>query len=293
MTTFCTKYFPQGFSDEGLRDLMPDIARVLESLSQRQPFVEHDGGSCFMHPGAFPISLAAFLFRIWKYSECSTSCFLAALVYIDRLISRKPNFAINPTTIHRLALIAIMTAAKFLDDLHEGNGYFSAILGAPREEINKMEREFLILIDYNLCLDPQTFHKYYASLCEYSKLTKSDPRPHTAPRPPGQGPVLSSTRSLTSWHSPSPERSLSRTASPSSCASHIPIRTRSSGQCSTHKTYRTVHVRHKSSTLPKTAAPRQYAHAHPDFDSGFPTHEDRARQTFTHIARVAQRAAAC
>lgn len=62
------------------------------------------------------ISVGKYLQRIFKYINCSHSCFVAAYVYIDRLLQRHKSLVISSFNIHRLLITSIMVAAKFLDD---------------------------------------------------------------------------------------------------------------------------------------------------------------------------------
>ena len=50
--------------------------------------------------------------------------------------------------IFRLLITAVMTAAKFFDDRYYNNEYYSKIGGISNEEINTLETEFLIFINF-------------------------------------------------------------------------------------------------------------------------------------------------
>ena len=58
------------------------------------------------------ISVHKYLQRIFQYANCSRSCFVVALIYIDRIIQRNANFMITSLNIHRL-LITRYAAAPF------------------------------------------------------------------------------------------------------------------------------------------------------------------------------------
>eukprot|EP01018_Ginkgo_biloba_P020088 Gb_39399 [translate_table: standard] len=65
------------------------------------------------------IGIKSYLERIFKYANCSPSCFVVAYAYIDRFIHQKHmNLAITSLNVHRLLITSIMVAAKFLDDAH-------------------------------------------------------------------------------------------------------------------------------------------------------------------------------
>ena len=64
------------------------------------------------------ISIEKYLERIFKYSNCSPSCFVVAYSYIDRFIQKQPGIPITSLNVHRLLITTVMVAAKFLDDAY-------------------------------------------------------------------------------------------------------------------------------------------------------------------------------
>lgn len=50
------------------------------------------------------ISIHKYLLRIFQYANCSRSCFVVALIYIDRIIQRNASFMITSLNIHRLLI---------------------------------------------------------------------------------------------------------------------------------------------------------------------------------------------
>ncbi|MBA0583384.1 hypothetical protein Gohar_006449 [Gossypium harknessii] len=63
------------------------------------------------------ISIQSYLHRIYKYANCSPSCFIVAYVYLDRFAQRQPSLPINSFNVHRLLITSVMVAAKFMDDM--------------------------------------------------------------------------------------------------------------------------------------------------------------------------------
>lgn len=57
-----------------------------------------------------------YLKRIYKYSDCSPSCIITAMIYLENLQRRFPSMLLNSRTFRRLLLVAVMTATKFLED---------------------------------------------------------------------------------------------------------------------------------------------------------------------------------
>lgn len=63
------------------------------------------------------ISIGKYLERLYKYTNCSPSCFVVGYVYIDRLIHKHPDSLVVSLSIHRLLITSVMVASKMLDDV--------------------------------------------------------------------------------------------------------------------------------------------------------------------------------
>ena len=90
----------------------------------RQELQHPDGGArlgkslnVFHGVRAPSISIAKYLERIYKYTNCSPSCFVVGYVYIDRLVHRHPNSLVVSLNVHRLLVTSVMVASKILDDV--------------------------------------------------------------------------------------------------------------------------------------------------------------------------------
>lgn len=62
------------------------------------------------------ISIPKYLERLYKYTNCSPSCFVVGYVYIDRLLHRHPDSLVISLNVHRLLVTCVMVASKILDD---------------------------------------------------------------------------------------------------------------------------------------------------------------------------------
>lgn len=95
------------------------------SLSHASPY------TCF-HARSIPsISIHAYLSRILKYCPCANECFLAILVYFDRLskttpASRQP-LRIDSYNIHRLVIAAVMVSSKLMSDIFYTNTRYAKV----------------------------------------------------------------------------------------------------------------------------------------------------------------------
>lgn len=63
------------------------------------------------------ITIQSYLERIFKYANCSPSCYVVAYVYLDRFTQRQPALPVNSFNVHRLLITSVLVAAKFMDDM--------------------------------------------------------------------------------------------------------------------------------------------------------------------------------
>lgn len=131
--------------------LMVHCARARHKLSYSDPFWAE------IEP---EIELRDFLSRIAKRLQCSKSCFLLALIYIDRIVDINPEVFVNNMNVHRLVLTGILVASKFLDDGGFDNARYAEIGGMGTKEINQLELCFLKLINWNLHVRLSTYRWY-------------------------------------------------------------------------------------------------------------------------------------
>ncbi len=106
------------------------------------------------------VSIHDYLFRIARYFLCSPECFVIALVYIDRIMKKQPDFTVCKLNIHRLIVTSMMLAVKFFDDVYYSNAYYAKVGGVKGPEMNVLELHFLRLIDWQLFVSPEEFDLY-------------------------------------------------------------------------------------------------------------------------------------
>jgi hypothetical protein len=107
--------------------------------------------------------------RLHKYFRCSPTVYLAALIYIDRMIQNS-DVTINKLTIHRLLIVSFVISVKYWEDLHYSNQYYSQVGGVGLQELNKLESKMLNDIKYDLHIDEAQFQHYYAELAMHPEL---------------------------------------------------------------------------------------------------------------------------
>lgn len=117
--------FFYNFSSSTMADhLMPSLINLLSSLLQRvaesndlnrplntQKLSVFNG---LIRPN---ISVQSYLERIFRYANCSPSCYVVAYVYLDRFMKKQPYLPINSFNVHRLLVTSVLTSIKFMDDM--------------------------------------------------------------------------------------------------------------------------------------------------------------------------------
>ena len=91
-------------------------------------------------------------------------CCIICLVYVNRMIAFT-EIPLLPTNWRPLILCALLVAQKVWDDRYLSNADFAYIypfFGTP--EINKLEKKFLELIQYNVTVKANLYAKYYFEL---------------------------------------------------------------------------------------------------------------------------------
>ena len=109
------------------------------------------------------ISLSDYLHRIWKYSKMDESSLIFALVYIDRMCT-KNNIILTEFNVHRILCSSILIAIKFNEDKFFTNKYYSKIGGMELKQLNEMEMEFLVAINFHMFIENKLFEKYKRNL---------------------------------------------------------------------------------------------------------------------------------
>jgi len=111
------------------------------------------------------ISIRMYLRRIVEYVKCSGESAVMTLIYIDRLIERRA-FAVTALNAHRLVITSVLVASKCFDDEFYSNGFFAQVGGVSVKELNKLEREFLFLLQFSTHVTPTMYTQYANGLTQ-------------------------------------------------------------------------------------------------------------------------------
>ena len=105
------------------------------------------------------ISIKNFFERICNFCKIENSTLILILIYIDRFCDFN-EIQLNYFIIHKLIIASLIISIKFNEDNFYSNKIYAKICGINKEEINKLEIEFLKLIDFNLFVDEEIFFEY-------------------------------------------------------------------------------------------------------------------------------------
>ncbi|KAJ2915325.1 hypothetical protein MD484_g5103, partial [Candolleomyces efflorescens] len=98
--------------------------------------------------------------KLLETTQVSQSVIVLSLHYIYRLKERNHFTPAQRGSEFRIAVAGLMMANKFLDDNTYTNKTWSEVSGIDLAEINHMEREFLLGVDFNLYVDKPTYESW-------------------------------------------------------------------------------------------------------------------------------------
>lgn len=116
------------------------------------------------------ISIFNYIMFLRSKTRSSRSCFVIAMVLLDRLLKLQSGIQITPNTVHKLFLCSLMIASKFNTDLNLSNEQWAAIGGIRNEEINILEIEFLFLVKFSINVKKEEYELYNKELSEKARL---------------------------------------------------------------------------------------------------------------------------
>ncbi len=107
------------------------------------------------------ISTYDYLLRIIEFSNIEENTLILSLIYIDKIAKIKK---ITKYNIHKYLITSALIALKYNEDEIYQNHYYSQIGGINYEELMELELNFLVLIDFNVYINNETFEQYKSAL---------------------------------------------------------------------------------------------------------------------------------
>ncbi|CAG8576872.1 375_t:CDS:2 [Diversispora eburnea] len=108
-----------------------------------------------------------FCCQIFSAGSFSSSEIILALLYIAKLKMKRLEDKIDHGTEHQVFICALMLANKFLNDISYGNKAWSDTLNISVSQLNIMEKEFLINLDFRLNVSEPEYHEWVHNLTKY------------------------------------------------------------------------------------------------------------------------------
>lgn len=77
---------------------------------------------------------------------------LSLLAYIDLTCAHLPTFTLSTLTVHRFLIAGVCAGSKAQCDVFCTNSHYAKVGGIKVGELNSLEREFLRVTQWNLCV---------------------------------------------------------------------------------------------------------------------------------------------
>ena len=146
--------------------VLNDLISKNKKLKMYNKKVKKQSKMCFNGKKKPSISILDYIQRIIEYTNIENSTLIISLIYLDRICQN--DIIITEYNIHRLLFICIISSIKYNEDIIYENNYYCQVVGVSIKEFNKIEREFLTLIDYILYVSENQYLKYKYYLEHYS-----------------------------------------------------------------------------------------------------------------------------
>ena len=105
------------------------------------------------------ITIKNYLERLIKYTKIENTTLVLILIFIDRVCDIN-KIRLNYFNIHKLIIASMLVSIKYNEDDYFSNEFYAKVGGIRMTEMNKLEYEFLSLIEFNLFVNEEVFNKY-------------------------------------------------------------------------------------------------------------------------------------
>nr|VWP01821.1 E3 ubiquitin-protein ligase (EC [Ganoderma boninense] len=130
------------------------------SPTQPDSFSPHSNASTAKLQFSVSPAFVRFMQKVLETTQVSHSVIVLSLHYICRLKARNPFTSGQAGSEYRVAIAALMLANKFVDDNTYTNKTWSEVSGIELGEVNRMEREFLLGLDFDLYVNKSTYESW-------------------------------------------------------------------------------------------------------------------------------------
>lgn len=133
-----------------------------KQLSNYNDIIENQSEMVFNSKRIPQISIYDYLERIQSYISMEKNTLIISLIFINK-ICKTAKLTLTYYNIHRILFVAVLLAIKYNEDSIYDNKYYSEVAGIKNEELNLIEYNFLVLINFNLFISNEVYENY----CEY------------------------------------------------------------------------------------------------------------------------------
>ena len=150
----------QRFKALAVNNFISEILQdIIDENSKRKSFVIKNS---FYMKNPPNMSFLNFSKRINKYLKPEVSTLIISLMYIDSLLkSHMDNLLfLTENNVYKIYLTSVVLAIKYNEDYFDDNDFFGKVGGISTEEMNTLERDFLILMDYKMYIPEDLFRIY-------------------------------------------------------------------------------------------------------------------------------------
>jgi len=153
------------------REAALEKKKVFKEIFSEQSFPLGDDKIDLVNPPTEEV-IEDFLVEIFQGQEMSAECGVMSAVYIDRLI-QLTGITLHASNWRRILLGALLLSSKVWEDLAVWNvDFLNLFPNLTLKDLNRLEREYLMALNYSVALKAGEYAKYYFKLRELSDITE-------------------------------------------------------------------------------------------------------------------------
>ena len=105
------------------------------------------------------ITLEDYIYRIYISAKPTEETIIGSIIYFDKVLKKHAE-KVNKRSAHRIYLVAVLLASKYIEDDFYMNDDMAKFGGISLYEINKLEKKFCDWLDFNFIIFPKTFIQF-------------------------------------------------------------------------------------------------------------------------------------
>ena len=109
------------------------VSSTSTSREKRTPF--HSSKTVTVSLSSYLKSNFSHTSGIFNFMHCSNSCYIIALILLDRIKSMDPIYTLTPRNVYKLFFTSILIAVKSNDDHFFSQEYYSKVAGLELQEM--------------------------------------------------------------------------------------------------------------------------------------------------------------